>query len=279
MRLAIGSILVVVGFPACVGTTGGEVVDFDAAAAGPKDAVLGEPLSFSNELTSGDSWNVVLTKATLHVGAVYLGQSMPVSGAQNTSCLLPGTYVAQVTSGIDVDLLSPEPQRFPTRGHGTTLDARVGQVWLTHGDVDQVPDPIPAPILDVEGTAEQDGDVRPFVGKITIAANRQDSSAAFAGADTICKKRIVSPIETSTQIETSGGLLLRIDPRFLFVNVDFGQLGHFSDGYGFSDDPKAADPKSPLFYSQPSANLYTNLHRGGGGQGADLYTFLWDDSL
>lgn len=279
MRSALLPIFVLAGAQACVGTTGGDVVDFGAAAAGPADAVAGEALSFTNELTNGDTWNVTLTKATLHVGAVYLAQSMPVSGAQSTSCILPGTYVAQITSGLDVDLLSPDPQPFPTRGHGTTLDARVGQVWLTHGDVDQIPDPSPTPILDIEGTAERDGDVRPFAGKITIAANRQDSGGAFAGADTVCKKRIVSPIATSVRIESTGGLLLRIDPRFLFVNVDFGKLGHFTNGYGFSDDPKAADPTSPLFYSQPSANLYTNLHRGGGGPGATLYTFLWDDNL
>ena len=264
---------------ACVGTTGGEIVDFKAAAAGPADAVQGEPLSFTNELTNGDSWNVVLTTARLHVGAMYLDQSMPVSGAQSTGCILPGTYVAQVTEGIDVDLLSPEPQLFPGGGHGTTLEARVGQVWLTHGDVDQIPDPSSTPILDVEGTAERDGDVRPFVGKITISSNRQDSSAAIAGADTICKKRIVSPIATSTQVETTGGLLLRIDPRLLFVNVDFGKLGKFSSGYAFSDDPREADPKSPLFYSQPSSNLYTNLHRGSGGPGAALYSFVWDAQL
>lgn len=286
-RRAAARVFVLVSVPACVGTTGGEVVDFDAAAAGPQDAVPGESLSFTNELTNGDTWNVVLMKATLHVGAVYLSQSTPVSGVQNTSCILPGTYVAQVTSGLDVDLLSPEPQRFPTRGHGTTLEARVGQVWLTHGDVNQIPDPSPTPILDVEGTADREGDVRPFVGTITIAANRQDSSGQLAGADTICKKRIVSPIAASTQVEPTGGLLLRIDPRFLFVNVDFGQLAHFSSGYRFSDDPKATDPNdgdasmgtSPLFYSQPSSNLYTNLHRGGGRPGTALYSFLWEDHL
>jgi predicted small secreted protein len=122
MKRALALLVVMaVTLAACVGTTGGDVVDFPVAAAGAADAVAGQPY----ELVTDRGWHVVLTKATLHVGALYLGQSLPVSGAQNTSCILPGTYVAQVTTGLDVDLLSPAPQRFPSLGHGTTLQARV----------------------------------------------------------------------------------------------------------------------------------------------------------
>src|ERR1019366_392978 len=91
---------------ACVGTTGGQLVTFPAAAAGPADAIAGEPLRF----TTDRGWTVVLSTATLHVGALYLDQSMPVSGSQGTNCVLPGTYVGQVTAGLDVNLLSPAPQ-------------------------------------------------------------------------------------------------------------------------------------------------------------------------
>jgi hypothetical protein len=256
--------------PACVGTTGGDVVDFPVAAAGPADAPVGKPF----ELQTDRGWHVVLTKAKLHVGALYLGLSQPVSGAQNTSCILPGTYVAQVTRGLDVDLLSPTPQRFPVLGHGTTLPALVGQVWLTGGPVDQLADV--TPILMIEGTADRAGDVRPFSGQVTISSNRQPATTGTnAGASTICKQRIVTPIPTpGVVIQNQGGLLIRIDPRLLFVNVDFGALGKFSDGYGFSDDPSEADPTSPLYYSQPSANLYLNLHSAGA-----LYSFGWDPDM
>src|SRR5437879_3036893 len=67
----------------CIGSTGGDVFSFDAAASGPKDAHAGEPLDFTTER----GWHVVLTKATMHVGALYLDLSEPVSGAQNTSCI------------------------------------------------------------------------------------------------------------------------------------------------------------------------------------------------
>lgn len=268
MRRTASVWLVLVGASGCVGTTGGDIIDFDAAAAGPPDAKSGEALSFQSDR----GWDVTLTKATLHVGAIYLGESIPVSGAQNTSCILPGTYVAEVTTGLDVDLLSPRPQRFPKQGHGTTLEARAGQVWLTHGDVNQVADSSADPILDIEGTATLGGDVRAFIGKFTISTNRQDANPDFPGANPICKERIVSPIATSVVLEPNGGLLLRIDPRLLFVGVDLGQLDQVSGTYVFSDGPKAVD-------SQPSAVLYSRLHSGTRRVGASLYTFSWDPHL
>lgn len=259
---------------ACVGTTGGQIIDFDAAAAGPKDA-NGE-LNFDIELTNGTHWNVDLTKATVHVGAVYLDDSLPVSGAQNTACILPGTYVAEVTTGLDVNLLSNAPQHFPSRGHGTTLAVQAAQVWLTHGDVDTIADANPYPILDVEGTASLGSNVRPFVGQITISNNRANTSGSFPGAYPICKQRIVSPIPTTVGVQAAGGLLLTIDPRQLFNNVDFGQLANVSGSYVFSDDPSDSNPSSPTFYSQPSVNLYSNLMSAGTTNGPNLYSFEWD---
>ena len=109
---------------ACVGQTGGDVVDFPVAAAGPDNAISGQALSCAND----GSWDVTLTQATLHIGAVYLDQSQPVSGGQATGCYLTGTYIAQETSALDVDLLSPQPQPFPTEAHGITEPpALVGQ--------------------------------------------------------------------------------------------------------------------------------------------------------
>ncbi len=271
------SLLTLFWTPACVGTTGGQIIDFDAAASGPKDA-NGE-LTFDIEITNGTRWTVDLTKATLHVGAMYLDDSLPVSGAQNTACILPGTYVAEVTTGLDVDLLSSGLQHFPSRGHGTTLSVQAAQVWLTHGDVDTIADPDPYPILDIEGTASLGSDVRPFVGTITISSNRANTAGNFPGAYPICKQRIVSPIPTTVGVQAAGGLLLTIDPRQLFNNVDFGQLANVSGSYVFSDDPSDSNPSSLTFYSQPSANLYSNLVSAGSTNGPNLYSFEWDPNL
>jgi hypothetical protein len=242
---------------ACVGTTGGELLSFPAAAAGPADAVAGQPLSF----VTARGWHVVLKQATLHVGAMYLDQSQPVSGSQGTNCILPSTYVGQVTSGLDVDLLSPTPALFPTQGQGTTIPpALVGQVWLTGGNVNAATDS--TPILVLSGTADGATGTFPFTASITINATATTGEAA--GQDPVCAQRIVSaPVALS--VETSGGLLLRVDPRLLFLNVDFSQLAPSGDGYVFSSDPTA---------NQPSRNLYQNLRSTGG-----LYAFSWSSGL
>jgi len=245
---------------ACGGTTGGELVEFQAAASGPAEAAEGQPLSFENS----KGWQVDLTTARLHIGALYFVDSSAVSGAQSSNCLLPGSYVAQVRQGLDVDLLSGKPQLFPGLGRGTTTEALAGQVWLTGGDVNLVDDPPrPTVILQLAGNAMQGADVRPFDAALTIAGNRISSGSGTAGASTICKQRIVSRT-VSLFIQNQGALLLRIDPRRLFTNVDFSALEADGNRYSFKDDSS----------DQPSANLYNNLTQGG-----DLYSFSWQPTL
>lgn len=245
---------------ACIGTTGGDVVDFPVAAAGPVGA--SGPMRF----TTDRGWAVTLEAAKLHIGAVYLGQSEPVSGAQNSACILPGTYVAQETSPLDVDVLSGELQRFPLPAHGSTTPALVGQVWLTGGDINTVVDP--TPVLVVRGVAASGGVTVPFSGRITIGANRAAHAVAVAGAAPICKQRIVSPIVAPITVQRSGGLVLRIDPQLLFVNVDFAALSPAGGAYVFSDDPTSPS------YTQPSQNLFQNLRSAGA-----LYAFTWSADL
>ncbi|MGA7121844.1 MAG: hypothetical protein WBY94_17180 [Polyangiaceae bacterium] len=248
---------------ACVGTTGGQLLSFPAAAAGPADTDPTRPFEF----VTSRGWSVILTKAVLHVGALYLDQSSPVSGSQGTNCILPGTYVAQVTAGRDVDLLSPEPQLFPVAGQGTTIPpALVGQVWLTGGDVNSPDDT--TPILVIAGTAAMgNATAMSFEATITIGANRQ-AAGQTAGSSAICKQRIVS-VPTDVVVKPTGGLLVRVDPRALFTNVDFGGLQAEPDGtYVFSDEPSSPD------YNQPSRNLFQNLESAG-----SLYQFAWSDSL
>jgi hypothetical protein len=224
-------------------------VTFGAVASGPADAAPGQPLEFTNDR----GWHVSLTSASLRVGAVYLNQSVPVSGAQSTSCILPGTYVAQVTTGIDVDLLSPAQRAFPRPGSGVTLAALAGQVWLTGGDIDTVDDA--TPILNVAGTADQNGAALAFEGTLTIGSNRVAQGAS--GGNPICKQRIVSPIPTTIEPRSTGKLVLEIDPRLFFVNVDFTPPA--SGTYVVPDDSS----------DQPGRNLYQNLHSSA------PYRFEW----
>src|SRR5215472_10330226 len=253
----------------CVGTTGGAIVDFPAAASGPPDAVAGQAMVFPSDF----GWTVTLTKAVLHIGALYLDQSSPVSGSQNTNCILPGTYVAEVTTSLDVDLLSPAPQPFPpptlapAAGHGTTLPALIGEVWLVGADINTVEDK--TPILQVAGTADGSGASIPFEGTITIGSNRQAAASSTGLATPVCKQRIVAPVPAPLTVQSTGGLVVRINPRRLFVNVDFGRLAKVGSTYAFSDDPTSSG------YTQPSVNLYSNLRAATPA----LYDFEWSSSL
>jgi hypothetical protein len=256
---------------ACVGTTGGNAVDFVVAAAGPAGAVAGQPLT----CTYDSGWSVTLTQAALHIGGLYLDQSKPVSGGQATGCTLTGTYVAQETSALDVDLLSPEPQPFPSKGHGITDPvAQVGQIWLTRGSISDVPSSQPVrPVLAVAGAAVRGGTavVFPFTAAITIEANHQATGATTAGSDPICKERIVSPIEPVPPLQQAGSLLVRIDPCRLFDFVDFSALpaGTAPGTYQFSDDPTAAG------YAPTGSALYSNLRTAS----PELYGFSWAPEL
>jgi len=71
--------------------------------------------------------DLTLTKRRCTLG-VYLDQANRSRG-QATSCYLTGTYVAQETSALDVDLLSPSFSRFPQGPRHYRATALVGQVW------------------------------------------------------------------------------------------------------------------------------------------------------
>ena len=217
----------------CGGTTGSALVTFNAAASGPADA-NGGPLSF----TTGVGAHVTLTRAVLRFGAVYLNQSVPLSGAASTPCIAPGIYVGEVFGPMALDLLSSQPVPFPTQGEGTETAAKTAEVWLTGGDINADVDS--TVILDVAGTAEQGGQTYPFSGAVTIGTNRKPNvtSPAFPGANPICHQRIVTPILASLTPTQGGTLTLRVDPRPMFNAVDFSTLA--GPPYQIPDDATGA---------------------------------------
>lgn len=262
LPLTLALVLLTPALSSCVGTTGGDLVSFEAFAAGPADAQPGEPYTF--ETSRG--YTVSLTRAKLHVGAVYLNRSRPSSVSSDTSCQLTGIYVAEVTEGLDIDVLSPALQPFPEPGFATTEHASTAEVWLFgRGDINEVNDP--TVILDVAGTASDGGADIPFEGKLTIGANRvvPPSSPAAPGANPICKQRVVTPILVDLDVEPGKDLVLRIDPRGLFANVDFDALAAEQDAppHEFRDDGGDA----------PSRSLYSGLRAAGG-----TYSLRWEAS-
>lgn len=211
------------GVAACIGTTGSEIVAFDAFAAGPAD-LPPDAASRGLTFTNGRGWTITLTRARLHIGALYLNRSVPISGAQARDCFRPGVYVAQVTTGVDMDALSSALQPFPAPGSGTADHAAMGEVWLTGGRIDQQHDS--TVIADVAGAATRDGESMRFEGTMTIGLNRRnrDVDPARPGAKPLCSERIVPQIPTSLTPADGGALVVRVDPRAWFANVDLGEL-------------------------------------------------------
>jgi len=258
----------------CTGTTGYELVSFYAVGEGPADAQRGQPYAF----TSG-RFEISLTKAVMHVGAIYLNQSLPTSGAAEGTCTLPGTYVGEVRAGRDIDMLDPTPQPFPalpggSPGDGSTIPAVVGQVWLSGPDVNSTaaqtaPQTILPTVLLVEGSATDPTDAKtfPFAGSISIQPTGAPANKALPGANPICQQRIVSQIPADITLSQSGTLILHLDPKPLFTRVDFSEFANpiSTDPllYGFQD-------QGMMDSDEPSIALYANLRSSG-----PVYQFDW----
>jgi hypothetical protein len=208
-------ILVAAALAGCGGTTGSGLVAFRARAGGVEGAA---------EFDSGSGYHVTLSRAALHIGAVYLNESVPSSGGPELPCLLPGIYVGEVFGGVDLDLLSTTLVPFPTTGEGTMKTAKEADVWLTGGDVNAPSDP--TPILDVAGTAARGDQTWPFTATVTISTNRQipPATPSMPGSNPICRQRIVSLIPVNLDLFDGGTLDVRVDVRPMFAAVDFALL-------------------------------------------------------
>lgn len=255
----LGLLLAGTAATACASSTGGQVVRFDVSAAGPADA------AGTRAFDNGLGWHVELSKATLHIGAIYMNATVPTSGAQFTNCILPGLYTAEELAGLDVDVLSATPQKFPARGEGTDDEVKTGELWLTSGDINAAADP--TLIADVAGVATEGSAARPFTARVTIGANRliASSDPAHPSAHPICKQRIVSPIAIALAPRDGGQLLVRVDPAAWFANVDFTAL--------------TAVTTSPPAFEIPDDNATDagqNLFSGLRSTGSDNYQFSFE---
>jgi hypothetical protein len=255
----------------CLGTTGYDLVQFYAAAAGPAGAVSGQPLTFTNSLTSGAGFDITLNEAVLHVGALYLVQGQPTSGQQQEPCVQPGFYVGEVRGGADFDMLSSAQQLFPVVGDGSTIPAQIGEVWLTHGDVFANADPVPVLTLDGVATRSDTGPMH-FQAGLTIDQNRLGAATnkALPGENPICLLRIVTPIPIDVTLGQAGTLVLRLDPASLFANVDFSAFQTCGSCQVTNADGSTTYVFTNDGTNQPSRNLFNNLTAAG-----SLYTFAW----
>jgi hypothetical protein len=233
---------------ACVQTTGGALVSFDAIAQGDPAVVDGGPLTF----TSPAGFEVTLTRARLTVGALYLNQQNPQSYTLEQSCIQDGIYSGEVRGGLTVDALSPLPQPFPTRGNGTDAQTLAAELWLTGGDIDADTDR--TVLLDVAGTATRGAETFPFEAQLTISGNRvtPPRNPALPGSNPLCRQRIVSPIPFEARLAEGSQVALRVDPRAWFDAVDFSTLTRTSDSplaYRFIDDQSSSSQADKALFA------------------------------
>jgi hypothetical protein len=218
-------LLLGVAAAACNGTTGDELVTFSAYAAGAKGA---------GDRFSSNGYAIQLTYAHMYIGAIYVNEAPASSGGTfNTpACISQGVYCAQVPWGLDVDLLSTEPQMFPMQGSGSADLGLSWELYLTSGDVNNpdisgfgVPD-----TADLIGTAtrESDGTVFSWAATVTINGSNRGETAqdpGQPGLNPICKQRIIELSNISLTLAPSDSMLLTIDPRGWFlVPIDFSTL-------------------------------------------------------
>lgn len=246
----------------CVEQTGSGLVQFEAYAGGPVDAAAGAPYEFDNRL----GFHVTLTRARLRVGAIYLNRARPILGAQDTACILPGLYAAEVRSAATIDALSPELVPFERPGSATADRALTGEVWLTGGDIDADNDS--TRILDYAGLATRGEATYGFHGVVTIGSNRAIVSAdpATPGANPLCKQRIVTPIPVDITPQQDGELILRVNPEVWFDSMDFSRI---PNAVGSGEDSRIADSNTDA----ASNTLFQGL------RSTDAYRFDWSDAL
>lgn len=236
-RVGVRGVVVTLLLTSCIESTGGNLVSFHAQARGVPEA--------SHPFTTPAGFDVSLTRARVHVGALYFNQQNPQSYTLEESCLQDGVYSGEVRAGLDVDALNAGAQPFPLDGNGTDALTRTGTLWLTGGDLFATDDA--TVVLDVAGTATGDAGVFPFEGQLTIGANRQlpPRNAALPGSNPLCAQRIVGPVAMNDRFTNGGTVTLVVDARQLFAAVDFSTLASDGGVHHFTDS-QASDAQADL---------------------------------
>lgn len=273
--LAASALAALVLAPACGGTTGDQLIGFNAYASGVAGA--GEPFSVNG-------YTIQLTSAQMYVGAVYVNEAPAGTGDSLDSpvCINSGTYCAQVPGGVEVNLLSTTPEPFAVMGNGTADLGQSWEIYLVDGDVNTpdntgfgVPD-----TADLQGTATRESDGKVFSWAATVTINQSNRGEPIENQGTpgnypICKKRIIELGGPQATLFQGASLRLTIDPRGWFnLPIDFSSLPSVAstqcelDTTSDFGDAQYCIPDSSLLPgstlgSQQGINLFTGIATAG----------------
>ena len=220
---------------ACNGTTGDNLIQFTPYAAGVAEA---------QQPFDAFGWRIQLTSASMYIGAVYFDESPPQSSFDSTECNVSDTFAAQVPGGVQVNLLSTEPQEFSVYGSGSADTALSWDLWFANGDINQ-PNTLPTAMLTGYATLISDPTQVIAFGAIVNINPGEDgagargipaSDPALPGAYPICKQRIVQIVGIDLAFgqdnpNVNGKLLVTVDPRAWFLAagpIDFSSLNAYS---------------------------------------------------
>jgi hypothetical protein len=245
------SLLLALLLVACVGSTGGELVEFRAEAFGKS-----ESRAFTSLAQEGH-YDVQLTQAAFTLQALYFSRiARAGSTERETSCYAAQGYTAELRSELTVDALSDAAQPFAELGRGLNERVRAFDLWLGRGPINELtPESAEAAVVSFQGVARKGSTEFPFEGRVTIDSNRKQAptSSAVPGSNPICQQRIVDGVAADF-VPTSGGTLeLRLDARQWF------------DGVSFADVPKDARGVH-VFVDRPDASvqLFNNIRKNRG---------------
>lgn len=213
---------------ACTGSSGNERFAFVAeAGAVSRDS--------TSEFTNDFGWEVVLSRATMRLGPIYLNTVAPVRASRgfrlirearaDDSHLGNGLIVGEVLGDVEVDLLSPSLTPFPVRGQVTGDEVRTAEIRFWPGAGIDPESPTTTPVLSVAGTARREGESIRFEGTLVLDQTWLPNAApGDRNFLTLADIRAVRGIPAPITAQEGGVLEVRVDPRRLFATANFAQI-------------------------------------------------------
>jgi hypothetical protein len=245
----------------CIGTTGGELVEFRAEAYGSSASRV---FAMSAQ---GARYDVQLAQASLRIAGIYFSRiARSGSTERESACYSAEGYTAELRADLTVDALSDTAQPFPELGRGLNERVRAFDLWLGRGPINEfTSESATNAVVVFQGVASNGSGTFPFEGRVTIDLNRKQNPASPAapGSNPICQQRIVDGIAADF-VPSSGGILeLRMDARQWFDGVSFSEVPKDARGvHVFVDGPD----------HPTSVQLFNNVRKNRGVYSATFRT-------